>query len=34
MVWKNIFHSVEKTGRNFPYCGKFGGKFSIAWKKR
>ena len=32
MVWKNIFHSVEKSGRFFPYCGKPAEKFSILWK--
>ncbi len=21
-VWKNIFHSVEKSGKGFPFCGK------------
>ena len=38
---KNIFHSVEKSSKNLPYCGKIGlffpyrGKiFSIAWKAR
>jgi len=21
-VWKKVFHSVEKTRKSFPYCGK------------
>ena len=28
------FHTVEKTRKNFPYCGKNAKKFSILWKKR
>ena len=23
-VWKNIFHSMEKSPKSFPYCGKLG----------
>ena len=32
MVWKNIFHRVEKSGRFFPCCGKPAEKFSMLWK--
>ena len=31
-VWKNIFHSMEKTGRFFPWRGKTANKFSMLWK--
>jgi hypothetical protein len=37
IAWKKpekVFHSVEKTGKSFPYRGKTAGKFSIAWKNR
>ena len=32
-AWKKVFHSVEKTGENFPRCGKNGAEFSTVWKK-
>jgi hypothetical protein len=37
MLWKipeKVFHSVEKSAKSFPYCGKFAKKFSIPWKTR
>ena len=27
-VWKTFFHSVEKSGKCFPYCGILGGAIS------
>ncbi len=35
IAWKNfnkVFHTVEKSLKKFPYCGKILKKFSIAWK--
>ncbi len=35
IAWKKsgkVFHTVEKTRKSFPYCGKNAQKFSILWK--
>jgi hypothetical protein len=31
-LWKKFFHSVEKSRKYFPYCGKIRENFSIVWK--
>ena len=32
MVWKKVFHGVEKMGVSFPRCGKKWSEFSTVWK--
>jgi hypothetical protein len=33
MLWKKVFHGVEKVQAGFPCCGKNAREFSIVWKK-
>jgi beta-mannanase len=32
MVWKKVFHGMEKTGLDFPWHGKNPEPFSTLWK--
>jgi hypothetical protein len=32
MLWKKVFHSMEKSTPLFPCHGKNPGKFSMLWK--